>query len=277
MKQKNPTLNEMRKRTFPLKWFLTILLYAIGLALEIIIVTMGFDYIGAGHIGVKERMGVIDNEAWGPGVQWTGFLTSTAAFSTRIQLEEYDVSAFSSDAQVVQTQVALNFRIDPSMAPSIYKNIGKNYQDIIIRPIVQETVKANTAKYALDDLVKNRGEVKAAITNALIRTLEDKGLIVTEVALTNFEFSPEVQTAIEAKQVAAQDALAAENRLKEMEFTSEAMALQSEVIEIKKIDLEFAKIEVDKIMAEKWNGQYPNTLVISGGDDSLLLNLGGLE
>jgi len=244
----------------------------------IILVTMGFDYIAAGHIGVKERMGVIDDVAWGPGVQYTGMLTSSQSFSTRVQLYEYDVNAFSSDAQVVQTQVALNFRIDPVRAPEIYKNIGKDYQDIIISPIVQETVKANTAKYKLDDLVRNRGAVKAAITNALIQTLEGKGLIVTEVALTNFEFSPEVQAAIEDKQVAAQDALAAENRLREMEFTSQSMALQSEVIEIKKLDLEFAKIEVDKIRAEAWNGILPTTMVVSGEDTSqnLLLGLGAI-
>ncbi len=269
-------MNKNKKANFKLGLSLTV--GVIAFFVGIIIVTMGFDYIGAGHIGVKERMGVIDPVAWGPGVQWTGVLVSSASFTTRIQLEEYDVSAFSSDAQVVQTSVALNFRIDPQKAPEIYKNIGMNYQDIIISPIIQETVKANTAKYALDDLVKNRGDVKAAITNSLIRTLQDKGLIVTEVALTNFEFSPEVQAAIEAKQVAAQDALAAENRLKEMEFTSQSMKLQSEVIEIKKLDLEAARIEVDRIMAEKWNGQYPNTLVISGnGENDLLLNLGGLE
>ena len=249
----------------------------IAFIIGLIIVTMGFDYIGAGHIGVKERMGVINDVAWGPGVQWTGILTSSQSFTTRVQLYEYDVNAFSSDAQVVQTKVALNFRIDPQRAPEIYKNIGVNYQDVIIAPIVQETVKANTAKYPLDDLVKKRGDVKAAITTALIQKLEDKGLIVTEVALTNFEFSPEVQVAIESKQVAAQDALAAENRLREMEFTSQSMALQSEVIEIKKLDLEFAKIEVQRIMAEKWSGNYPNTLVMSGGEEqSLLLNLGGL-
>jgi len=238
---------------------------------------MGFDYVQAGHIGVKERMGVINDVAWGPGIQWTGLLTSTVDFTTRIQLKEYAVSAFSSDAQVVDTQVALNFRIDPIRAPEIYKNIGKNYQDIIISPIVQETVKANTAKYPLDDLVKKRGEVKNAITVALIKALEDKGLIVTEVALTNFEFSPEVQAAIEDKQVAAQDALAAKNRLDEMQFTSQSMKLQSEVIEIKKLDLEAARIEVDKIRAEKWNGQMPTTMVSGLGESNMLFGLDSLN
>lgn len=260
-----------------LRFGIGLTLGTIAFIVGMIIVGMGFDYIGAGHIGVKERMGVIDPVAWGPGVQWTGMLTSSQSFSTRVQLKEYAVSAFSSDAQVVETEVALNFRIDPTRAPQIYRDFNVNYQDIIISPLVQETVKANTAKYPLDDLVKKRGEVKNAITMALIKKLEDKGLFVTEVALTNFEFSPEVQAAIEAKQVAAQDALAAENRLQEMRFTSEAMKLQTEVLEIKKIDLEFAKIEVQRIMAEKWSGNYPNTLVISGDDQELLLNLGGLE
>lgn len=251
--------------------------FLISLVIASIVCFAGFDYVQAGHIGVKERMGVIDDVAWGPGMQWTGILTSTVDFSTRIQLKNYDVSAFSSDAQVVQTQVALNFRIDPMKAPEIYKTIGKNYQDIIISPIVQETVKANTAKYPLDELVKNRGEVKNAITISLVKSLESKGLIVTEVALTNFEFSPEVQSAIENKQVAAQDALAAENNLKAMEFDAQAMKLQTEVLEIKKLDLEIARIEVDRIRAESWNGQMPTTVVYSGSESNMLLGLNSLN
>lgn len=257
---------------------LTISIFIIALMISGIICTMGFDYVSAGHIGVKERMGVVNEVPWGPGLQWTGILTGTQEFSTRIQLEEYDVSAFSSDAQVVQTQVALNFRIDPTRAPEIYKNIGKEYQDIIIAPIIQETVKANTAKYPLDELVKNRGGVKNAITLALTQKLEGKGLIVTEVALTNFEFSEEVQRAIENKQVAAQDALAAENNLKAMEFNAQAMKLQTEVLEIKKLDLELSRIEVDRIRAERWNGVMPTTIVYGSSDgNNLLLNLGSSQ
>jgi len=257
------------------KWEIGFILFFTAFFVVSIMCFMGFDYVAAGHIGVKERMGVIDDKPWGPGFQWTGILTSTREFTTRIQLVDYDVSAFSSDAQIVETKVALNFRIDPNRAPEIYKNIGVNYQDVIISPIIQETVKANTAKYPLDELVKKREIVKNAITLALTNILENKGLIVTEVALTNFEFSPEVQVAIENKQVAAQDALAAENNLKAMEFNSKAMALQKEVLEIKKLDLEFARIEVDRIKAEKWNGVMPTTLV-SGEDNNLLLSLNSM-
>jgi len=235
-----------------------------------IILAMGFDSVAAGHIGVKERMGVIDPTPWGPGIQWTGILTSTQDFDTRIQLYNYDVSAFSSDAQVVRTNVAVNFRIDPSRAPEIYKNIGEGYQAIIIAPIVQETVKANTAKYELDSLVGKREAVKAAITLALTNKLENKGIIVTEVSLTNFQFSDEVQTAIENKQVAAQDALASENKLAAMEFDAQAMKLQEDFVEIKKLDLQAAWIA-------RWDGSTPTTLIMGSDNTDLILSLPGAE
>ena len=247
----------------------------IAFILALILVVAGFDSVPAGHVGVRQRLGVISDTYDEAGIRWTGIMTSTIKFSTRIQLYEYDVNAFSTDAQVVKTQVALNFRIDPASASELYKNIGENYQDVIIAPIVQETVKANTAKYNLDELVKNREAVKNAITVQLTQKLADKGLIVTEVALTNFEFSDEVQNAIENKQVASQNALAEENNLKAMQYEAEAMKLQTEVIEIKKLDLQLAEIEVQRTMAEKWDGSLPATMVVSDGNE-MLLNLGGL-
>ena len=119
------------------------IILAVVLLIGFFIVVAGLDYVPAGNIGVKERIGVINPTPWGPGIQWTGILTSTVDFNTRVQLKNYDVNAFSSDAQVVETQVALNFRIDPNQAATIYKDIGSNYQDIIIAPVIQETVKAN--------------------------------------------------------------------------------------------------------------------------------------
>ena len=148
-------------------------IFIVSLIIVGFLVFSGFDSVPAGNIVVKERMGVIDSTPWGPGIQWTGVLTSTVDFSTRIQLENYDVSAFSSDAQIVKTNVAVNFRIDPAKAPEIYKNIGENYQDIIIAPIVQETVKANTAKYKLDELVKNRETVIAKNIEIPIISIDD--------------------------------------------------------------------------------------------------------
>lgn len=247
--------------------------FIICLVVGIAIAVAGFDYVPAGHIGVKDRMGIVDDQPWGPGVKWTGLFTSTQSFTTRVQLKEYDATAASKDLQVVNTKVALNFKLDPQKAAEIYKTIGVNYQDVIIAPIVQESVKSSTAKYTADNLVQQRSDVKADITDYITLKLSEKGMIVTEVAITDFAFSDEYNTAIEQKQVAEQDALTAKNRLEEMKYTSESMKLQSEVLEIKKLDIELEKLSVQRAYIEKWNGQMPNLLMTGSDSSKTLLNI----
>lgn len=227
---------------------------------------MSFSYVGVGHVGVKNRLGVVASDYLNPGVYLVGPLTSVEKFDTRVQLTEYKASAASKDLQIVSTNIALNYRVDPTKAVEIYKTIGVDYSDIIITPAIQEVVKAATAHYNAEELVTNREKVKNEITDTITQKLRDKGLEVTQVAITNFDFSAEFNAAIEQKQVAQQAALTAENKLKEMQYTSQAMELQSKVIEIKKLDIQREWIA-------KWNGILPSQLISSGDTVDMLLSL----
>jgi regulator of protease activity HflC (stomatin/prohibitin superfamily) len=230
-----------------------------------VLLTLGFDYVPAGYIGVKDTLGTVDDTPWGPGITWTGVLTSTKDFTTRIQLKEYDASSASKDLQIVNTKIALNFKVNPQSTPEIYRTMGLKYQDLIISPIIQEAVKSSTARYTAENLIKERTMVKADITNYIISKLEDKGVIVTEVSITDFMFGPEFNQAIEEKQVAEQRALTAENKYNEMEWTSKSMKLQSEVLEIKKLDLQ-------QMWIEKWNGQLPKIVTSDSGGMFMQIN-----
>lgn len=245
--------------------------FAIAFIIGIFVIIAGFDYVPAGNIGVKDKLGIVNEIPVNPGVYWTGILTSTETFTTRIQLREYEASAASKDMQIVNTRIALNFKINPASAPEIYKTIGEDYQDIIITPVIQEAVKSSTAKYTAEQLITERPVVKNAITEYIIEKLENKGLLVTEVSITDFEFSEEFNDAIERKQVAEQDAMTAENKLKEMTFTSQAMKLQEEVIEIKKLDIEMRKLEVQEKWISKWNGVMPNVVMNTNDEDTNFL------
>lgn len=229
-----------------------------------IVLLTGFDYVPAGNVGVKDRLGVVNPSHLEPGVYWTGVFTGTERFSTRIQLKEYGASAASQDLQMVNTKIALNFKVNPTSTPEIYKTIGTHYQDIIIAPVIQEAVKSSTAKYNAENLIKERTKVKQDITDYITNKLRDKGLIVTEVSITDFVFSNEFNQAIEEKQVAEQNALTAENKYREMEWTAKSMQLQSEVIEIKKLDLQREWIS-------KWDGQLP--LIITSDNQGMFMQM----
>lgn len=211
-----------------------------------------FEYIPAGYVGVENRLGNVKQITVQPGVVWTGFFTSIEQFSSRIMKSEYEATAGSKDLQDVIVNVALNYRIIPTKAPDIFKNIGTDgvYEVTFFQPLIQEAVKSQTALFNAEELVQQRETIKNKVVEQLKGKLEDQGVELIAVSLTNFKFSPAYAEAIEKKQIAFQNSLEAENRLKEANFTSQAMRLQQEVIEIKKLDLQKAWID-------KWSGNLP--------------------
>ena len=219
---------------------------------------IGFCYVPAGNVGVKDRLGSVDMTPLQPGVYWTGFLATVHNMDTRIQKVEYSASAASKDMQTVNTKVAVNYKISPAQAPRIYKDIGMSYQDVIIQPLVQEAIKSQTAKFNAEELITNREDIKTKITDYLTSRLFEKDLEVTQISITDFDFSVEFNKAIEAKQVAAQRALEAENKLKAMEFDAKALQLQKLVLDVKKLDIQLAFIN-------KWDGKLPTYVMGDNG------------
>ncbi|MGB1274570.1 MAG: prohibitin family protein, partial [Nannocystaceae bacterium] len=118
--------------------------------------------------------------------------------------------------QTVNTAIALNYRPDPGSIPAIYATIGEaneTWENVLMRPAVEEVTKSVTADNTAAELVTKREMVKAEITELLIKRLAKENFIVTEVSITDFSFSPSFMAAIEAKQVAEQEAMRAENEL----------------------------------------------------------------
>ena len=86
--------------------------------------------------------------------------------------------------------------------------MGLDYQDRIIHPAVQETLKAVVARYTAEELIRLRDQVKSEVDTQLSARLLQYNIQVENggVSLTNFNFSNEFNQAIESKQVAQQSA-----------------------------------------------------------------------
>ena len=142
---------------------------------------------------------------------------SVKIMSVQTQVYEVDAAAVSKTLQDVKTKVAVNYRLDPRAVGELYRTLGKDYIVIIAAPAIQETVKAITAKYSAEDLILQREIVKEDIAKSFTQRMAERGIIVEIINITNFEFSPEFTQSIEAKMVAAQNILQAENKLKQIE------------------------------------------------------------
>ena len=124
---------------------------------------------------------------------------------------DLDTSASSRDLQTVNSEIVVNFHPTKTDVDKLYTNVGLDYGERILKPAVEETVKAITAQYTAEELISNRTEVRDAMEDLLRTRLHDNYLQITKFNIVNFEFSASFNDAIEAKQTAEQEALRAQN------------------------------------------------------------------
>jgi len=194
-----------------------------------------------------------------------------------VQTQKFDAkaTAASKDLQNVNTEVALNYHLSPDRVGDLYKNLGTDYQDRVINPAVQESVKAATARYTAEELITQRPAVKQDIDDALIARLSKYDIYVETTSITDFQFSEIFTQSIESKVTAQQLALKAQNdldRIKiEAQQTVASAQAQATALQLQNEQLQKSKDVLLLRWIEKWNGQLPQ---VYGGAGNLLLNLG---
>jgi prohibitin 1 len=172
-----------------------------------------FAIVNAGERGVVMRLGRVQDGVLDEGFHFIlPFVTSVKTMSVRVQRSDIKAQAASKDLQDVTTELALNWHIDPAKVNTVFQRIGTETEILqrIINPAVSEVLKAATAKKNVEEILTKRTELKNEIDQALKSRLTPYGLAVDDVSLVDFLFSPEFNKAIEAKQVAEQQAKQAE-------------------------------------------------------------------
>ena len=240
----------------------------------IILIANSAVIVPAGHTGVVLTLGRVDENVLQEGLHFKiPFIQDVVKIDNRITKLEVDTEAFSKDLQTVSTTIAINYRVETSMSYSVYTNIGRDYESVLVVPAVNEVLKAITANYTAEESVTNRTLVSNGLIDGLNEKLNEIGLYVTDVNIINFDFSDAYITAIEEKQVAQQQLLKAETekqtKITNAEADAEALKIQTEAeAEANRILAESitdALVEYNKI--QKWNGELP---MVTGGATSIL-------
>jgi len=189
----------------------------------------------------------------------------------------------SKDLQMVTIAVRVLHKPDPSKLVWIYRMLGTNYDERILPSIMNESAKAIVARYNANELLTKREQVSREVSIDLQRRAAKFNVILDDVAITHLSFSPEYARAVEAKQVAQQDAekakyvvLGAQQEKKTIITRARGEAESAELIglavkknpgfmKLRRID---AARDIADIVAKSGNKVYLNA-------DSLLLNLLG--
>jgi regulator of protease activity HflC (stomatin/prohibitin superfamily) len=235
-----------------------------------------FTIVNAGERGVVMYAGQVQKGILGEGLHFKiPLITRIQTMSVRVQKTDVAAAAASRDLQDIQADIALNWHIDPAKVSEIYQRIGTLDTIItsIINPAVSEVVKASVPRRTVADTLRERGSLKEEIDKALEKRLSPYGIMVDDVSLVNFSFSPEFKAAIEAKQVAEQEAQKA--AFKAQQATEEAKADVNRAkgqAEAQRLVRENLTPEILQQQAiAKWNGQLPT--IFSGNGSLPLLNI----
>lgn len=256
------------------------LLVTAGVVLLVIALVLlnSYTVIEAGTRGVLKNFGQIVG-VLGEGLHFRApFISAVTIVDVKTQRYESNASAASRDLQIVSTQIVLNYRPDPNTVDTLIREIGAEYERRIVDPAVQEALKAATANFTAEELITKRPQVSSAIQEVLVSRLSVRGIVVESVAITEFNFSDEFTRAIEAKQVAEQDALRAENELRRAQIEAQQQVARAEAeakarLEVARAEAEALRLQREVIspallqlrFIERWDGVLPR--VMGGGDN----------
>ena len=268
-------------------------LYPILIIVLIILGTSSFVIVDSGHVGVVRTLGAVQPMPLSEGFHFKKpFIDKIEQVDVRLTKAQSKSAAASKDLQTVETQVTVQYSLMAPAAPETFQKIGNRevVAATVIEPAIQESVKAITAQYTAEQLVTKRAEVKLqiqeAIDNFIDVTLKDKSvpaaLKISNVAITDFEFSNEFNKAIELKVKAEQEALQARNEktkrvtqaeaaYQEQKLAADAAAYDIEVRSKAKADaiareakaLKDNPALIQLRLSEKWDGTLPK---FTGGE-----------
>jgi regulator of protease activity HflC (stomatin/prohibitin superfamily) len=173
-----------------------------------------------GEVGVQKLFGKVNDQVLVSGLNLVNPLVDVVSFDIRTQNytmsgvhDEGDKSGddairvLSADGLEVIVDLTVLYKVLPSEAPNILKQIGTDYRNTIVRPICRTKIRDNAVYYDAVALYSTkRDEFQQRIFKAIESDFKARGLLLEQLLVRNLTLPESVKTTIESKINAEQEA-----------------------------------------------------------------------
>jgi len=265
----------------------------IGIVLIVLgLVSSAIRQIDAGKVGVVSLFGDVSNQQLSPGLSFVNPVADVTDFD--IQTQNYTMSAthsegqnegddairvLSADGLEVVIDLTVLYRVIPTEAPRILREIGPDYTDKIVRPITRTRIRDNAVYYDAVALYSTRrDEFQARIYKTIEKDFKQRGLMLEQLLIRNIDLPASVKKAIESKINAEQEAQKMQFVLAKERQEADRKRVEAQGIadyqRILSTGLSDKQLQYEQIKAQKELAASPNAkIIIMGGRGNMPLIL----
>ncbi|KAL5534303.1 PHB1 [Sanghuangporus baumii] len=212
------------------------------------------------------------------------WLQRAILYDVRIKPRNISTTTGSKDLQMVTLTLRVLSRPDVEHLSRIYQGLGLDYDERVLPSIGNEVLKSIVAQFDAAELITQREVVSSRIREDLLARANEFHIKLEDVSITHLTFGKEFTQAVEAKQIAQQDAERAKFIVEKAEQERQAAVIRAEgeaeaasvisqaLTKAGEAFVAFKKIETSKAIATSLV-QNPNVTYIPSGGGNILLNV----
>ena len=254
----------------PYRWLLIIPVVLAAIAFSMVKI------VPPGHVGILILFGKVHGSIT-EGLHLVNPLVTMDLMNVRTQEIFEHAEAPSKEGLNVELEVSCLYHLNPQEAVKVFRQIGLNYQDIVVKPQFRSAIRGVTVRHDAKDLYTSSREMIAnEIFEDLAADMDKRGIDVEKILLRRIQLPASVVEAINSKLAAEQEAQRMRFVLAKEEQEAERKRIEAQGIQnfqrivsqgISDQLLRWKGIEATAKLAESTNAK----VVVIGGRDGLPL------